>query len=180
MAVRSWSVSSLLCALSLCRLLFQTGTAYLSHPTPRISPERCQSTTDSVLRIIWNCGTFSQLRSYCSIQTSCLQGRIPTSEHHRSRHSAGGYLAFSVSRYIIENRLPHLPLSGGLVALSPMLDMSLSHGNPTSSMRNPTYSTFHLIPTQFSSPNSLLAHISVKWSLRKPRLIDISHPLRNS
>ena len=40
--------------------------------------------------------------------------------------SAGGNLALTLTRYIIESRLPHLPPPGGLIASSPWADMSFS------------------------------------------------------
>ena len=40
--------------------------------------------------------------------------------------SAGGNLALTLTRYIVESRLPHLPPPGGLIAASPWADMSCS------------------------------------------------------
>ena len=47
--------------------------------------------------------------------------------------SAGGNIAFAVTRYIIESRLSHLQPPGGLIALSPSVDMSFSRAGIDSS-----------------------------------------------
>ena len=47
--------------------------------------------------------------------------------------SAGGNLALAVTRYIVESRLPHMPPLGGLIALSPRVDMSFSRAGINSS-----------------------------------------------
>ena len=47
--------------------------------------------------------------------------------------SAGGNLAFAVTRYVVENRLPHLPPPGGLLVLSPFVDLSSSRAEIDSS-----------------------------------------------
>ena len=47
--------------------------------------------------------------------------------------SAGGNIALAVTRYTIESPLPHLPPPGGLIAASPVADMSFSHAGTNSS-----------------------------------------------
>ena len=47
--------------------------------------------------------------------------------------SAGGNLAFAVTRYVVESRLPYMPPPGGLFAASPWVDMSFSRAEIDSS-----------------------------------------------
>ena len=47
--------------------------------------------------------------------------------------SAGGNLALTFTRYIVESRLPHLPTPGGFIASSPWADMSFSRSEIGSS-----------------------------------------------
>ena len=47
--------------------------------------------------------------------------------------SAGGNIALAVTRYVVENRLPHLPPPGGLIASSPVTDKFSSHADINSS-----------------------------------------------
>ena len=47
--------------------------------------------------------------------------------------SSGGNMALAVTRYALESRLPHLPPPGGLIAASPVTDLSFSRAGPGSS-----------------------------------------------
>ena len=47
--------------------------------------------------------------------------------------SAGGNIALAVTRYIVESRLPHLPPPGGLIPASPVVDLSFSRADASSS-----------------------------------------------
>ena len=47
--------------------------------------------------------------------------------------SAGGNIALAVTRYVVENRFPHLPPPGGLIPASPVTDLSFSRAEINSS-----------------------------------------------
>ena len=49
--------------------------------------------------------------------------------------SSGGNIALAVTRYIVESRLPHLQPPGGLIAASPVTDLSFSRVGPNTSHR---------------------------------------------
>ena len=47
--------------------------------------------------------------------------------------SSGGNIALAVTHYMVESRLPHLQPPGGLIAASPVTDLSFSHVRPNTS-----------------------------------------------
>ena len=64
--------------------------------------------------------------------------------------SAGGNLALAVTRYVVESRLPHLPPPGGLLALSPSVDLTSSRVEINSShFLNAKSDIFDLPPNTF-------------------------------
>lgn len=66
--------------------------------------------------------------------------------------SAGGNLALAVARYVVESRLPHLPPPGGLLLTSPLVDLSFSRAETSSShYLNANSDMFNLPPNTHPS-----------------------------
>ena len=65
--------------------------------------------------------------------------------------SAGGNIALAVTRYAVESHLPHLPPPGGLIAASPVTDLSLSRAEIGSSYYTNAASDILVFPSNANS-----------------------------
>lgn len=124
---------------------FVTGTAYPSHPTatiPNASLKYCASLS-RVLSVDYRlssgppkpqnpfpCAVIDAIAAYKYLV--CEMG-FPPQNITVGGDSAGGNIALAITRYIVESRLPHLPPPGGLIAASPVTDISFSRADTNSS-----------------------------------------------
>ena len=145
------------------------------HPLPReysniphLSLEFCRSITDSALGLLWNGRTRSRLRSSTQLRhTSILSARSDSCPRTSSlrvnlqavtfpwHSSATLTKAISPTYRPLEGSLPHRQ-----VQTCPTLARSLAP--PTSSTRNPTYSTSHAVSIHSPLEISPSARTSVK------------------
>lgn len=135
-----------LCPILVPTVFSQVGTAHPSHPTASAAKGTLKHST-SLSRILsvdyrlsslpplelWNpfpAAVVDAIAAYKYLV--CGVGFLPQNITVAG-DSAGGNLALAVTRYIVESRLPHLPPPGGLIALSPVTDMSFSRAAINSS-----------------------------------------------
>ena len=154
--------------------------------TLHLSPECCLSTGDSALDLPLNGATHLQLRPWTRLRhTNILSARSDSC----LRTSPWGVIpqvvtllwqSPNISLKVIYPTC-HL-LEGSLVRHGGQTCRSLARKSdpPTSSIRDPTYSTFHPISTHSLLAKPPSGHRSVKWTPKKRNATDTSPPLRNS